>query len=172
MYVLLTCTSPGPFLFIQKRMGKNKKIFSIYKIRTMQIDAERQKNKYRNLNEADGPVFKIRNDPRYTKVGKFLSHTGLDELPQLINIIKGDMLFVGPRPLPVDEAKNVPPNYQKRFTVLPGITSPWVVQGSHNLSFDDWMESDLWYVENRSWRVDIEIAYQTIKLLIYLSLQK
>ena len=100
--------SIGPVLFKQNRAGKFKKPFIIYKFRTMVTDAEKLKEAITNLNEADGPVFKIKNDPRYTLIGKFLAHTGLDELPQLINIVKGEMSFVGPRPLPINEANKIP----------------------------------------------------------------
>jgi lipopolysaccharide/colanic/teichoic acid biosynthesis glycosyltransferase len=165
-YLLVKLTSKGPFLFKQKRMGKDKKIFIMYKIRTMVDKAESLKSKVSHLNEADGPVFKIRDDPRYTKVGKFISHTGLDELPQLINVIKGEMVFVGPRPLPVEEAEKVPKKYERRFSVKPGITSPWVVEGSHRLTFKEWMELDLEYVKDNSFFYDLDIALRTILLII------
>lgn len=136
LYIVVKLNSKGPFIFKQERAGKDKKPFTLYKIRTMTEGAEESKNNYKHLNETDGPVFKIREDPRYTKLGKFLAHSGLDELPQLVNIIKGEMSFVGPRPLPVDEAARVPGKYERRFSVLPGITSLWVVKGVHNLNFD------------------------------------
>lgn len=166
LFVLVKLTSKGPFIFKQKRLGKDKKPFTIYKIRTMVENAEELKEKYRHLNEADGPVFKIYNDPRYTKIGKFLSHTALDELPQLVNIIKGDMSFVGPRPLPVEEAEKIPEKYSARFSVLPGITSPWVVEGAHRLTFDKWMKLDLEYVKKRSLWYDIKIMSRTILLVV------
>lgn len=165
-YILVKTTSKGPFIFKQKRVGKDKKIFMIYKIRTMVEEAENLKSKIQNLNEADGPVFKIRDDPRYTKLGKFISHTGLDELPQFINIIKGEMSFVGPRPLPVIEAKKVPKKYERRFSVLPGITSSWVIAGSHQLTFNEWMRLDLEYVNKRNIWYDLEIAVKTIFLIL------
>jgi lipopolysaccharide/colanic/teichoic acid biosynthesis glycosyltransferase len=155
----------GHFIFKQKRAGKNNKPFWIYKIRTMVINAENLRSKIENLNEVDGPVFKIHNDPRYTKIGRFLSHTGLDELPQLINIIKGEMDFVGPRPLPIAEARLIPQKYQKRLDILPGITSPWILLGAHKLSFREWMESDLDYVQNKSiWYDSIQLA-RTVLLI-------
>lgn len=146
-------------------MGKNKRIFVLYKLRTMEKDAAEKKKKYFHLNEADGPVFKIKHDPRYTKIGKILSRLGLDELPQLWNIIKGDMTFVGPRPLPVDEARRIPLRYGVRFLVLPGITSLWVVKGGHQLTFIKWMEFDFWYVKHKSIFLDIQISLQTIILI-------
>lgn len=166
LFILVKVTSSGPFIFRQKRMGKDRKIFTLYKIRTMIKDADWQKKRYLHLNEADGPVFKIRNDPRFTRVGKFLTHTGLDELPQLINIVKGEMSFVGSRPLPVDEAKKIPVKYAKRFSVLPGMTSLWVIRGSHALSFRKWMESDLEYIDRKSVWLDIKIIFLTISRLI------
>ena len=139
-------------------------------------EAEVLKDKYRHLNEADGPVFKIRHDPRYTKIGKFLAHTGLDEIPQLINIVKGEISFVGPRPLPVEEGLKVPKIYEKRFSILPGITSAWIVKGAHKLTFDQWMRLDLEYVKNKSFWYDIKILTSTailiLKLIIYKLLRK
>lgn len=166
LFFLVKLTSPGPVIFKQKRTGKNRKPFTMYKIRTMIIGAERHKSKYIRFNEADGPVFKIRNDPRYTKIGKFLSHTGMDELPQLINVIKGEMALVGPRPLPVDEAKKIPKKYDRRFSVLPGMTSPWIIKGAHGLSFEKWMTLDLQYVDRKSLIEDVRIFFRTILLII------
>jgi lipopolysaccharide/colanic/teichoic acid biosynthesis glycosyltransferase len=116
----------------------------------MQKNAEKRKKSLLFLNEADGPVFKIQDDPRYTKIGKILSRLGVDELPQLVNIIKADMAFVGPRPLPFEESLRIPQKYQTRFSVLPGITSLWVVKGGHALSFKKWMELDSYYVKNKT----------------------
>lgn len=164
-YILVKLSSPGPFIFKQKRVGKDRQPFYIYKIRTMVNNAEEIKAKYSHLNEADGPVFKIRNDPRYTQIGRLISEAGLDELPQLFNILKGEMSFIGPRPLPVDEGSKVPAKYKARFNVLPGITSLWVVQGAHQLSFKEWMKLDLFYVKHKSWRLDLEISYLTVKFL-------
>lgn len=172
LYILVKTTSGGPFLFTQLRAGKDKRPFVIYKIRTMVFDAEKLKNKYRAMNQADGPTFKIFNDPRYTSIGKLLSKSGIDEIPQLINIIKGEMTFIGPRPLPLDEAQNIPKNYQIRFSVLPGITSPWVVQGSHNLSFRQWMESDREYVRSHSFAGNTYIVLKTISLIIINSVRQ
>ena len=142
----------------------------------MVLGAERLKWQYRHLNEADGPVFKIRNDPRFTNVGKFLARTGLDELPQFINVLKGEMSLVSPRPLPVDEAKKIPKKYHKRFSILPGITSLWVVRGAHGLSFDEWMRLDIDYVKNGSLFVDLKVIVLTgilvMKSILRQSLKK
>ena len=166
MYIIVRLDSKGPFIFKQKRAGLSKKPFTLYKIRTMVSDAERLKTKVRRLNEADGPVFKIRHDPRYTRVGKFLSHSALDELPQLLNVIKGDMSLVGPRPLPINEARRIPQAYQARFSVLPGMTSEWVVQGAHRLSFTTWMKMDMDYIQNHPLTTDISIILRTVFSLL------
>ncbi len=169
VYILVKSTSRGGYIFRQKRTGKDNKPFWIYKIRTMVDNAEDMKKEIWALNEVDGPVFKIQNDPRYTKVGKVLSHTGLDELPQLVNIIKGEMDFVGPRPLPIEEARLIPKKYQKRTTVLPGITSPWILKGAHKLSFREWMESDLEYIKNKSlWYDSIQLTKTFFLILNYI----
>lgn len=161
LFFLVKFTSRGPFLFKQKRFGKDKKVFTIYKIRTMIKDAEKLKSKIKNLNESDGPAFKIKNDPRYTKIGKLLSHTAFDEVPQLLNIIKGEMSFVGPRPLPINEANKIPQKYAGRFSVLPGMTSLWVVKGTDHSSFAKWMRLDLEYVKKKNWYFDTRILLKT-----------
>lgn len=166
LFVLIPLSSEGPAIFKQLRWGKGKKPFPMYKFRTMPQNAEKLKKRYLQLNEADGPVFKIWNDPRYTNIGKFLAHSGLDELPQLLNILRGEMLFVGPRPLPVNEAKLIPNKYQERFSILPGITSLWIVKGAHDLSFGEWMRLDLEYVREKSFGLDLKIAYSTFLIIL------
>lgn len=166
MYIIVRMDSKGPYIFKQRRAGLDKKPFTLYKIRTMVHNAERLRTKVRRLNEADGPVFKIRHDPRYTRVGKLLSHSGLDELPQLVNVIKGDMSLVGPRPLPTNEARLIPKRFQARFSVLPGMTSEWVVQGAHRLPFTTWMRMDLDYVRNHSLKADISLMIRTVFSLL------
>jgi lipopolysaccharide/colanic/teichoic acid biosynthesis glycosyltransferase len=166
LWIAIKLEDEGPLIFRQKRAGKNKKSFTMFKLRTMVGGAEKLKKRYLQLNEADGPVFKIRDDPRYTKVGRFLAHTGLDELAQLVNIIKGEMSFIGPRPLPLDEAAKVPKKYEERFKVLPGITSLWVIKGSHKLSFDEWMKLDVFYTKKKSLLLDIKIALLTVFLIL------
>ena len=163
--IILKVQNGGPLIFKQKRMGKDRKSFTIYKIRTMVVGADKLKSKYLNLNEADGPVFKIRKDPRFTKIGKILARTAVDEFPQLINVIKGEMAMVGPRPLPWNEAQKVSAKYKKRFSVLPGITSSWIVKGSHKLTFKEWMELDLDYVDNHAPYQDISIIVVTAILM-------
>lgn len=170
--MIVKLDSQGPFIFKQRRAGKNKKPFLMYKIRTMIVGAERLKSKIYHLNEADGPVFKIRNDPRYTRVGKVLSHTGLDELPQLINIIKGEMDFAGPRPLPLDEAKKIPEKFNERFSVLPGMTSLWILSGAHKLRFNQWMKLDIEYVRSKNLINDIKISLKTVVFIFRLIVDK
>ena len=166
--LLVKLTSKGPVIFRQKRIGKNGKIFIMYKFRTMYVGAEEDRKKYEKLNEADGPAFKIRNDPRFVGVGRFLARTGLDELPQIFNILKGEMNFVGPRPLPVYEYEKLKLWQKKRQSVLPGITSSWVINGKHKISFDKWMKSDLEYVKNKSFIGDLRIVWKTIVLIVRL----
>ncbi len=151
----------GPVFYMQERIGKNGRKFKIIKFRTMLVDAEKLQSKYKKLNEANGPVFKIRNDPRLTKFGKFLYNTGLDELPQLINVLKGEMSLVGPRPLPTYEAKKLTRSQKIRELVKPGITSSWVIKGSHNLSFKEWMRLDKEYVIKATLLTDISIILKT-----------
>lgn len=147
-------------------MGKNEEPFTFYKIRTMVKNAQDIKFRYKHLNEVEEPVFKIKNDPRHTSVGRFLSHTGLDELPQLVNVLRGEMSLVGPRPLPVAEAKRIPKQYGKRFSVLPGMTSSWVIKGSHKLGFKKWMELDLQDVKSKSFKHDLQIIVFTVLLML------
>jgi len=166
IYVLIKTTSKGEGFYQQWRTGKNKKPFKIIKFRTMVEDADKIKKKYKFLNKADGPVFKIYEDPRFTKIGKFLSHTGLDELPQLINILKGEMDFVGPRPFPIEEAEKIPQKYNVRFSVLPGITSLWVVKGAFHDNFDYWMKLDIEYIKNKNFWYDLKIIFLTLIFIL------
>jgi len=168
LYIMIKLTSKGPFLFKQLRVGKDKKPFWIYKIRTMIEEAERIKKKIKHLNQADGPVFKIYNDPRFTPIGRIIARFGLDELPQLINIIKGEMSFVGPRPFPIDEAQKIPKEYEKRFSVLPGIFSSWVASSAFHDNFKKWMELDLRDVKNKSFWYDLKIIFQSVAFVLRL----
>lgn len=161
--------SGAPVFFIQKRTGKNGKTFSIIKFRTMQKGAEKKRYLYKKINEADGPVFKIHNDPRFTSIGKILSRLSLDELPQLLNVIYGDMSLVGPRPLPLYEASKLSKNQKIRELVRPGITSLWVIGGSHKLTFKRWMQLDREYVEDSSFSKDIYILLKTFQMIVHFS---
>jgi len=161
--IIVGFTDGFPLLFKQKRVGKNAKVFTIYKFRTMVRNAENLKKKYLKLNEADGPVFKITNDPRFINgVGKFLAQSGLDELPNIFNVLLGEMSWVGPRPLPVAEAKKISPKIRKiRESVLPGITSLWVINGAHQLGFKKWMQLDQQYIQNITLAQDLRIILKT-----------
>jgi lipopolysaccharide/colanic/teichoic acid biosynthesis glycosyltransferase len=162
----------SPVLFRQLRVGKRGKIFTIYKFRTMWSDSDIQKKKLLKRNEADGPVFKIKNDPRFTSAGRFLAHTGLDELPQLWNVIIGDMALIGPRPLPIEEANKLKSWQKKRLDIKPGIISPWILQGYHTMSFDAWMKSDIEYVESKSFFSDLGICIRACKFLSMLFIKE
>lgn len=170
--VSMIVTSGGPVLFRQKRIGKSGRPFIMYKFRTMRAGAENQQVHLRRRNEADGPVFKIHNDPRFTRVGRFLAHTGLDELPQLYNVLLGDMALFGPRPLPVAEAARLKGWQRKRHAIKPGIISPWIVNGYHAQSFDAWMKSDIAYIQKKSPWHDLVLAVRTMKLLARLLLRE
>lgn len=166
--LLIFFLSGPPVLFLQKRIGKNGKSFVLYKFRTMEPNAEREQQNLRRFNEADGPAFKIYHDPRFTRIGKFLAHTGLDELPQLFNVLRGDMSLFGPRPLPMNEAKKLKAWQKKRHTIKPGIISPWILNGYHAQSFEAWMKSDIAYIQKKSWAYDTRLALRTVKLLVRL----
>lgn len=163
---LIKLTSRGPVIFRQKRVGKNQKIFTIYKFRTMVENAEQLKGSFKHLNEADGPIFKIYNDPRYAGFGRLIAHTYLDELPQLLNIIRGEMAFVGPRPLLPSDVVSLPKKYASRFSILPGVTSPWVVKGKYKLTFREWMKLDVEYASCKSLSQDAKIILLTLLLLL------
>jgi exopolysaccharide biosynthesis polyprenyl glycosylphosphotransferase len=164
--ILIKLTSPGPVFFVQKRVGYNKRSFYICKFRTMVADAEHKLRDIEHLNEVTGPVFKIKNDPRLTPIGGFLRRTSIDELPQLFNVLWGDMSLVGPRPLQVRDydlfTKNGEDWQRRRFSVRPGITCLWQVNGRSSLPFEQWMELDLKYVQQWSLWLDFEILARTI----------
>ena len=165
--LLIKLTSPGPVFFGQERIGLNKRRFRIYKFRTMIVSAEREQAKLECRNESDGPVFKIHNDPRVTPLGKFLRKTSIDELPQLLNVLKGDMSLVGPRPLPVRDYEGFDHDWQRRrFSVRPGITCLWQINGRSSLSFDKWMELDMQYIDQWSLWLDVKILAKTIPAVL------
>ena len=160
-------TSPGPVLFLQERIGLSKRRFKIFKLRTMVTNAELLMEDLEKNNEASGPVFKIKKDPRITSIGKFLRASSIDELPQLINVLKGDMSLVGPRPLPVRDFQGFNLDWQRRrFSVKPGITCLWQVAGRSTVSFEQWMLLDLQYMDQWSVWLDIKILLQTIPAVL------
>lgn len=165
--LIVKLSSPGPVFFYQERVGYNKRRFKIFKFRTMVPNAEKLMSQLEQLNEVSGPVFKIRNDPRITPVGKFLRRTSIDELPQLINVLKGDMSLVGPRPLPVRDYNGFNEDWQRRrFSIRPGITCLWQVNGRSSITFDQWMRLDLQYVDEWSLWLDLKILARTIPAVL------
>lgn len=167
--VIVACavkfTSKGPIFFSQKRVGKNGQLFDMYKFRSMVVNAEELKEKLAHQNEMSGPMFKMKDDPRVTKVGKFIRKTSLDELPQLWNVLKGDMSLVGPRPSLPKEVKQFEKWMYKRLTVKPGLTCYWQVSGRNNIDFEDWMKLDISYVEDRNLWIDIKLIFKTVLVL-------
>jgi exopolysaccharide biosynthesis polyprenyl glycosylphosphotransferase len=165
--LLIKLTSPGPVFFVQKRLGLNKRHFGIYKFRTMVVDAEKRMKEIEHLNEVTGPVFKIKNDPRITPVGRFLRKTSIDELPQLFNVLKGNMSLVGPRPLPLRDYEGFSEDWQRRrFSVRPGVTCLWQIGGRSSISFEQWMELDLQYIDKWSLLLDLKILLKTIPAVL------
>lgn len=163
--ILIKCSSRGPVFFLQKRTGKKGKTFKIIKFRTMRVGAEKERDGIRFLNESDGPTFKIRDDPRFTTFGKILSRSSLDEIPQFLNVLTGQMSIVGPRPLPVYEANKLTKQQKERELILPGITSPWVTEGSHTLKFTKWMKLDRDYVRKGNLATDLGVMVKTANLI-------
>ena len=164
---LIKLTSKGPILFLQERIGYNKRRFRIYKFRTMVPNAEKIMANLEHLNEVSGPVFKIKNDPRITPIGKFLRRTSIDELPQLMNVLKGEMSLVGPRPLPVRDYQGFNQDWhRRRFAIRPGLTCLWQVNGRSSITFDQWMELDLQYMDEWSLWLDFKILLRTIPAVL------
>ncbi|MDO4354886.1 MAG: sugar transferase [Clostridia bacterium] len=162
--VLIIIDSPGSGpIFVQKRVGRDGKIFSFYKFRSMVPNAEEKLKELLDKNEMDGPVFKMKEDPRITRVGKFIRKTSIDELPQLLNILKGDMSIVGPRPALPREVEQYGDYERQRLFVTPGLTCYWQIQPKRNdLSFDEWLELDLKYIQERSFFTDWKIIFMTV----------
>jgi lipopolysaccharide/colanic/teichoic acid biosynthesis glycosyltransferase len=169
MLVLAICvrlSDRGPALFKQTRVGKNGRSFKIYKFRTMVIDAERRLAELREMNESDGVLFKMRRDPRVTPVGARLRKWSLDELPQLFNVLLGEMSLVGPRPPLPDEAALYADHVRRRLVVKPGLTGLWQVSGRSDLTWEESVRLDLRYVENWSLALDLQILWKTVFVLI------
>lgn len=165
--LLMKVTSDGPVFFAQKRVGLNKRQFLMYKFRTMVPNAEKLQDRLLHLNELSGPVFKITNDPRVTPVGRILRKTSIDELPQLLNVLLGDMSLVGPRAMSVRDYRHFSEDWQRRrFSVRPGITCLWQVNGRSSLPFERWMELDMQYIDRWSLWLDLKILAQTIPAVI------
>ena len=157
----------GSPIYVSKRMGKNGRIFDFYKFRSMCVNAEDQLGELMDLNEADGPAFKIKDDPRITRFGRFIRKTSIDELPQLWNVVKGDMSIVGPRPPIPREVEQYDEEQMQRLKVVPGLTCYWQIQPARNsLSFQEWMDLDLKYIRERSFKVDLKIILKTAWVMV------
>ena len=163
--IIIKFTSKGPVFFSQKRVGRNGKEFDMYKFRSMVVNAEELKEKLAAQNEMSGPMFKMKDDPRVTKVGKFIRKTSLDELPQLWNVLKGDMSLVGPRPSLPKEVAQFEDWMHRRLEVKPGLTCYWQVSGRNNIDFEDWMKLDVKYVKEKNLWIDIKLICKTVFVL-------
>jgi exopolysaccharide biosynthesis polyprenyl glycosylphosphotransferase len=174
LFPILTCaalaiklSSRGPLLFAQDRLGLYRRRFRMYKLRTMVQNAERLQDTLEHLNEASGPVFKIKHDPRVTAVGRLLRRTSIDEIPQLVNVLRGEMSLVGPRPLPLrDVGRFTEAALVRRFSVRPGLTGLWQINGRSELSFERWMELDMQYIDQWSLGLDLKIMAKTIPAVL------
>lgn len=155
----------GSVFFSQQRCGKDNKLFPMYKFRSMVSNAEELLEELKEMNEMDGPVFKIKEDPRITKVGKFIRKTSIDELPQLLNVLKGDMSLVGPRPAIPHEVAEYTEYQMQRLLVKPGLTCIWQVSGRNTIGFDEWVEMDLEYIKTRSFLLDLKLIFKTVGVL-------
>jgi exopolysaccharide biosynthesis polyprenyl glycosylphosphotransferase len=158
--------SPGPVLFKQVRVGRGGNPFVFYKFRSMFLGAEGIKKEFLHLNEMDGPVFKLFNDPRITRVGRFLRKSSLDEFPQLYNVLRGEMSLVGPRPPVPEEVRLYKPWHMARLAVRPGITCLWQVSGRSYVAFDEWMRLDITYIRDRSFLLDLKVLIKTIPAVL------
>lgn len=163
--LLVLIFSGSPVIFRQQRVGKDGKVFTMYKFRTMVVGAEQMKKSLRPPNESKGPTFKIYNDPRFTAIGKYLSHMGLDEIPQLMNVLRGDMSFIGPRPLPVAEERKLQSWMKKREIIRPGIVSPAILTGRYHADFEAWMKSDVEYAAAKNWVTDVPLIGKSVVFL-------
>jgi len=164
--IAIKVDSPGPAIFVQERVGVRGRRFRFYKFRSMTDGAERMKAGLRHLSEVDGPVFKVRTDPRITRVGGLLRRTSLDELPQVINILRGEMSLVGPRPPVPEEVAQYRPNDMIRLAVKPGLTCWWQVRGRSALDFETWMAYDREYVYGLSFLTDVRILMRTVTAVL------
>jgi len=165
--LLVRLTSAGPVFFVQERYGLNRKRFPMFKFRSMTVDAEARQAGLEQRNEAAGPVFKLKADPRVTPVGAFLRRTSIDELPQLFNVLRGEMSLVGPRPLPLrDVSRFQEPWLLRRFSVRPGLTCLWQINGRSTASFDLWVAQDLAYIDKWSLGLDLKILLMTIPAVV------
>jgi len=164
--LLIKRSSPGPVFFSQPRTGLGNKPFRMHKFRSMVVDAEARKKQLMALNEQDGPAFKIKADPRITPIGRLIRATSIDELPQLWNVLKGDMSLVGPRPLPCSESDACNGWHRQRLSVTPGLTCIWQLSGRSSVTFAQWMRMDIAYIRTRTILRDLRLLVQTVTTLL------
>ena len=164
--LMIRADSQGPVFYRQDRVGKGGRLFKFYKFRSMRVDSDRLRADLESRNELTGPVFKMKNDPRVTTVGQFLRRSSLDEIPQIFNVLKGDMSIVGPRPALPGEVARYEAWHRRRLDVKPGITCLWQVAGRGQVGFDEWMRLDVEYMSRRSLRTDVAIFLKTIPAVI------
>ncbi len=165
--IAIRIDSKGPIFYTQYRVGKNGKEFKMFKFRSMCSDADQKLKEIYHLNEKNGPIFKISNDPRVTKIGRIIRKLSIDELPQFINIIRGEMTIVGPRPPLINEVKQYTQYQTQRLSVIPGLTCYWQISGRSDLSFQEWVELDLKYINERGLLTDLKIILKTIPVVLF-----
>lgn len=163
--IVIKIDSRGPVFFGQQRVGKDGKLFNMYKFRSMVVDAEKLLDKLKDKNEMTGPMFKIKEDPRVTKVGRFIRKTSIDELPQLFNVLRGEMSLVGPRPNLPKEVAEFSEFHKLKLLAKPGLTCYWQVMGRSSIGFEEWMKLDVRYIEERSTWVDLKLIFKTVGVL-------
>ena len=163
--IVIKWDSPGPILYFSRRYGRGGRMFHMYKFRSMRVNADQIADQVRDQNEVDGPIFKIKKDPRVTKIGRALRKYSFDELPQLLNVIKGDMSLVGPRPLPINQIEKGDFRQLRRLEVRPGITGLWQIRGRSDISFVRLVKWDIWYINNWSFWLDLNILFQTVPVV-------
>lgn len=164
--LLVKINDGGPAIYSQIRVGKDGKKFKIYKFRSMCLDADKELEKLMKYNEMDGNAFKMTNDPRITSIGRFLRATSLDELPQLFNVLKGEMSLVGPRPPLVSEVENYNERHKLRLAVTPGLTCYWQCSGRSNIGFEQWVDMDIDYINKQSFLTDLKILFKTVPAVL------
>ena len=166
LIVLIKLDSPGPVFYCSKRHGYNARVFNMFKFRSMVVNADALLTQLKEQNEVDGPIFKIKKDPRITRMGAFLRRYSLDELPQIFNVLKGDMSLVGPRPFPIAQVEKEDLRQLRRLGIRPGITGLWQIRGRSDVSFDKLLRWDIWYINNWSFWLDLYILFQTFPVVI------
>lgn len=166
LVILIKLESPGPVLFSQTRVGENGRVFRFLKLRSMYVDADQRRAAFEELNEMSGPVFKIRDDPRVTRVGRFLRRYSLDETPQLMHVLLGQMTLVGPRPPLLEEVERYEPWQTERLSIRPGLTCIWQVSGRNEIPFDRWVQMDIYYVRHRTFWMDLWLLVQTVPAVL------